>query len=405
MWDYHNKTQDNATGFQDVTRSVDQLCTHLSLSNIAVPRINTYSDVFDFIAEFELVTATLPEDQRLKVLVKAFPPGSLFTWFEQTLKPLIKGMAPWKTIRNKIIERYSDTEDRDRHFNRLQRMKFDPNGSQKLYDYVEDLCYTIGKALPSVTDEESKIRYVKANLPSQIKPSLSLTQDYNFAKNMEEFMRGIRQYDLLKPGRQNESQDEKVKTSELVTLLKDIFKGVKQEGEATRNVLATLQAKPREPSPQRQQQAVSFRREASPQRPTYHMNRERSVSPYNTHYQQSNSLQYRPSVDQQPPISNNYQNNYTNRNFSGRNSPIPSANRPNYNQYQQGRPPSPSNYNPISNQTQQNNTNQYIPTNSQKTSNEVFSKDLYFQKFGVPPSPCPNCQYMHWARHCHNNLN
>lgn len=403
-----SNTTANQTMIQDVTRSVDQLCTQLSMSNIVVPRINAYNDVFEFISEFELVTATLPEEHRFKLLVKAFPPGRLLAWFEGSLKPEIEKSVPWTTIKNKIIERYSDTEDRDRHFKRLQEMRFNPKGTQKLYDYVEDLCYSLNKAMPTGIDDETKIKYIKANLPSEVKPTLSLVNDYNFPKDMDEFMRGIRQHDILKPSYSSEAQGEKVNTSELVSVLKDLVKGVKQEGEATRNVVAALQAKPRDPSPQRQRQPVQFQRGESPPRPSYHMNRERSVSPYNRPPQQSNSQYYRPSVNQQ---SNNHYNQqpYLNQ-YQNSNNLIPkyqnsSANVSNYNQYQRNRSPSPGHQYRESIPMQNDHAIGNQPPKINSSNPAIFSEDLYFKKFGVPPKPCPNCQYSHWARHCQDNLN
>ena len=113
---------------QDVTRSIDQLFGQLSISNITVPRVDAYKDIFEFLNEFETVSATLSDEQQLRILVKAFPPGRLRAWFERELKPLIVTGSPWSTVKTKIISYYSDKEDRDRHFSRLQGLKFKPEG-------------------------------------------------------------------------------------------------------------------------------------------------------------------------------------------------------------------------------------------------------------------------------------
>ena len=111
----------NSSMFQEVTKSaVNQLCAQLSMSNIVVPRFDAFTDVFDFMNEFETVTATLPEEFKLKVLVKAFPAGRQSAWYEAELKPLILAEEPWLTVKNKIISRYADSEDRDRHYSRLK---------------------------------------------------------------------------------------------------------------------------------------------------------------------------------------------------------------------------------------------------------------------------------------------
>lgn len=192
------KVKKDFSNIQDVTKSVDQLCEHLSINNVVVPRIDAYKDVFEFINEFELVSATLPDEKKNKLLVKAFPPGRLRAWFDGELKSLITANSDWQTIKNKIIERYSNTEDRDRHFKRLQTLKFNPQGNVKLYDHVEDLLYSFSKAFPNESDADTKIRYVKSNLPSAIQFTLTSIHEYNSAKTLPDFMKAMKQYDILK---------------------------------------------------------------------------------------------------------------------------------------------------------------------------------------------------------------
>lgn len=182
----------------DITRSVGQLCTQMSLTNIKVPRLDAYGDVFEFINEFELATATLPDDQRVKLSVKAFQNGRYQNWYDITMKPLIDSGTSWQSIKTKIIERFSVNEDRDRHFSKLQQMKFVDNGSMKLYDYVEELLFSFHKVFPKVEEVDTKTRYIKSNLPNLIKPYLTLINSYNKPKDMEDFMSGIRQFDILR---------------------------------------------------------------------------------------------------------------------------------------------------------------------------------------------------------------
>lgn len=40
----------------------------------------------------------------------------------------------------------------------------------------------------------------------------------------------------------------------------------------------------------------------------------------------------------------------------------------------------------------------------QNSSTKVFDEAAYYAKFGKPPKPCGNCQFMHWSRHCLDRL-
>lgn len=377
---------------QDVTKSVEQLCNQLTLSNVVVPKIGAYKDVFDFLNEFESVTATLPEEQKKTLLVKAFPPGRLRNWYDEKIKSLISDpKANWKTITDKIAQRYSETEERDRYFKRLNEMKFDPKGQQKLFDFVEDLCYSFSKAFPSEKDDDTKIRYVRSVLPSALKPSLAMIQDYSFPKNLDTFMRGIRQYDSLNPSEQSPTGDkqDQLKSSELVTVLKELVKGVRQEGEATRNVVAALKNTVREPSPQRsRRERYDYSRPRSPSNvppsQTIQTNRERSVSPYNRRPYPSSPQPGRKIIGQNP----SYQQ--ANNNAQG---------TPNQ-YYPHARGQSPAKYYKEPAGSTQANTPQ-----GKGSKNQAFDEAFYFNKYGVPPRPCSNCQYMHWERHCFVHLN
>lgn len=425
----------DSLNLQDVTKSVDQLCTQLSLTNIKVPRIDTYEDVFEFISEFEMATATLPEEQRTRLLVKAFPPGRLHAWYESELAPLIKSISTWKAIKEKIIQRYSDTEDRDRHFHRLKEMVFVDNGRNKLYDYVEDLVYSFNKAFPKEKDDDTKIRFIKSSLPTSIKPKLTIINDYSNANTMADFMRAIRQYDILNFGtsNKNEDQGEKISRSEMVTLLKELVKGVRQEGEATRNVVATLQPKLRESSPQRindpRNNSSSYPREASARRQSLHTDYQSNINNNYQQYRQRTPSPRRPSVDQQHhypnnniqpshqykyntqyPINNTYYDNNNRQNNQNE-----STNPFRYHEFRSRRSPSPMRQNYGQNYMQNNcDPQQYYHHNVSQTNQPsgqpnhatgAFSDQFYYQKFGMPPKPCSHCQYMHWSRHCHMHLN
>lgn len=412
---------------QDVSGMVDQLSTRLSLHNIVVPKINTFDDVFDWLNEFDMVTATLPEDQKLKLVVKAFPPGKLLAWYERELKPLISKESTWKTIKNKILSRYSDIEDRDRHFIRMNEMKFNPNGQQKLFDFVEDLLYSFSRALPNEDNDESKIKFVKSRLPPEIRLNLIIINDYSFATSLASFMRGVRQYDSLKSGTSTQSSNkgERVDESKLCSLLQKLIENSEKERESNRNVIAALQARPRDPSPHRNRDnrtpdAPQYNSSHQPSNTNnFHTNRGRSVSPYRGQARppsprlpqqrvDPNSRNYYPNYQQHPQSDYYHQNaqNYQNSSAAYDNSrsrPIsprsPSQQRPQNmnrmepNQFSQT---GSSNYNQGNSQPQ---------TGAGNASGELvlLSLDDYLRIKGPPPGPC-RCGKLHWYQHCPNYL-
>lgn len=406
---------DFSFGAQDITKSVDQLCAQISMSNITVPSIDNYENIFEFIAEFERATAMLLDSQKGRLLVKAFPSGRYSSWYTSVLKPII-ATTSWEALKTKIIERYSDVEDTDRHLKRLDTLKFDPNGNVKLFDYIEELLFSLSKAL-LIDDEATKIRYIKSRLPSAILPTLSSISYYVNAKTLEDFMKAFRHYDTLKTNNRSlgPSSEEKIKYDELLTVLKDLTVGLKQQ--ASTKVAAAIA--PRAHSPDHHQsrdivQQSSYRREDSPRRTNYHMYRDRSPSPYEGRNQGRSPSPNRPSVGpnyQQhyyPNRDTNYQ--YSNRNYH--------TNQPNYNRnssttnlqnnsYSRGRSPPPQIVNRNQNYMERNRI-EGSPIRRQVASssctNDIYN-EAYFHRFGVPPYPCQHCQLMHWSRHCPNHLN
>lgn len=393
-------TTNNSQTELEISKSVGQLCEQLSLTNITVPKIDHTKDVFEFIIEFEVATESLPDTQRNKLLAKAFSPGRYRTWYELELKPLLsKTTTTWDQIKNTIIERYSKTEDRDRHFKRLRSIKFDPNGSLELYDYVEDLLYSLSKAWPNEKDEAAKIRYIKSCLPSSILPTLSSIPEYNSSTTLNDFKKALKRYDVIKEQYNDspEGSSNKLNTPEIVNLLKDIAKCIKDQNETiTRSVVSALQ-------PIHNNSQVQPERCSSTERPS--RSRERGISPFTNNHQRSPSpLRQRASSNthyQSNYPNQNYPNqNYRNQNYQNNNYP-PANNFPNGRGYRAPTPPSRANYNnrnymqgnpPINNE--RSNSNQY-----QLRPIEVFSSQDYFQRFGQPPTPC-DCGFMHWSRHC-----
>lgn len=417
-------TPSDQTVLGEVTKSFSQLSSQLSINGIVVPRIDKCRDIFEFLNEYELATETLSEEDQVKLLVKSFPPGRYKTFYLSEIKEL----STWIAIRKALIKRYSDTEDQDRHLSRVFEMRYDPKGNVKLYDYVEELLYSFSKAFPSEESDEPMIRFIKSNLPSSIKPSLAMNSVYGSAKTIEDLLPVFRQYDQARSSSEaTDSEGQKTTNSEIVTLFKELMKEIKHDREA--RVVSAMQPSPRSQSPVHQPRGFdkhlpTSRREApSPNRNIYyHSNTQRPNSPYYQQNHDQHMNQYRAISPQQRQYNqrtpspnrqfiNNNQSCYNSNGFN------PSANLT--NRYQPNQPINNSGYNPYcrgrSPPPQQNYSRNYHMQNVQRTNypnysnnqqqaspsvNRVFDDQAYFDKFGVPPSPCDKCGYMHFARHC-----
>lgn len=417
----------DSTFYQDISRSVDQLSAQLSISNISsisnitVPRLDTSRDVFEFISEFEMATAMLPDAQRVKLLVKSFPPGRLSSWYESELKPLVN--QPWSAIKTKIIDRYSDTEDCDRHLRRLETLKFNPDGKSKLFDHVEDILYSFSKAFPH-EKEETKIRYAKSKLPLVILPALSNIPNYH-STELKQFLKALRQYDILKSGCPNVqvNQSGAANVTEMVKALKDLFVDMKQQ--TSRNVVSAMGSRnqsPVRPSSRDIADQSNRRRDDSPRRISYQRYQERPPSPYNSHAQQRALSPSKHFVDP----NNNYYNNryyplnnnhyypnqshyhhYQNRQLDPISQDNQSTEFSRNRQYQRGSSPNARNYRSNNSYLQNEDVRSRERSPSRVGNKQInaFDNTRYYEKFGMPPSPCSNCQMMHWTRHCLENLN
>lgn len=155
--------------FQDVTRSMDSLRTTLSISGLNIPRFDNFCDVFEFIAEYEMVTTGLDDHQKIILLAKAFPIKCHRAFYEAELSPLVSQSVPWLEAKRIIINRFADTDDRDRHLARLRELRFDHESGKSLLDYVEELFHSYKRAYPKEVSRETSVAFIKAAIPHQVR--------------------------------------------------------------------------------------------------------------------------------------------------------------------------------------------------------------------------------------------
>lgn len=389
----------------DMSRCLDQFCTQMSMNNVAVPKHDSCKDIFEFIAEYESATSTLNEDQRRLLLVKAFPVGRSKIWFESELKSLIDEKKPWSTIKTKIIERFSDVEDRDRHLVRLRELKFDPDSNQRLLDFIEDLAYSHKKAYPDLNSnsEEPCVRFIKASIPKSLKASLDMMSDYQSAKNVSQLSKAIKRFDSSRVGSSSSTSSNKLDSNEVMKMFSQIMKGVKESTEKA--VVSAIRSMDVEHSNQN-----NFR-PREPDRNYYNR------YPYNNYNRDNNS---RPNT---PPNYNRYErprtpegSYYSRRPITPERNTNYGYNRPrdrtpertygsssnNVHHHRRGqednRPKSPSNL--MERREDKGPQRPPTPNRDPEENFKVFDEKGYIDKHGKPPTACKNCGYWHWIKHC-----
>lgn len=340
----------------DLSQSVGQFCSQFSLSNVKINPFSSYDEVGDFITEFELATTELSDNQKLKILAKAFPPGRHRSWFENELKPIVVSpVGTWRQAREKLLSRFSDAEDRDKHFERIKDLKFDPEDGKSLLEFIDDLTFSYKKAFPFDQDTSSLVRFIKVSIPSKLKPALNVYQEYRDANNVDTLRKAAKQFDLSRALPSSSKSTDKTVIREFTSVIQELVQSIKKDNEATRNsIVAAFTAQSnrqnRSPSPHRYRQAETNRK-------------------------------------------SEYQNDYMQKSFDN---------------YTRRRSVSPANYTRnYNNRTPPQRTDSPKPLDQVEPNDnvEVFNSRSYFARFGKPKRPCKHCDLWHWERHCYEHLN
>lgn len=71
-------------------------------------------------------TIGLPDEQRPKLLIKAFMPDQYQPWFESELTPRISAGATWPDLKRTLVERFANVSEQERHIDKLRALDFKP---------------------------------------------------------------------------------------------------------------------------------------------------------------------------------------------------------------------------------------------------------------------------------------
>lgn len=378
----------DASLFQDVTKSVDSLRTTLSIAGVKVPRYDSFNDVFEFLAEYELITTGLDDKQRILLLSKAFPVKCYRAFYEAELAPLIDSPKPWREVKKIVIKRFADTDDQDRHLLRLRELKFDPDSDRSLLNYAEELFHSYKRAYPADVAKSTSVAYVKASIPKSIRQSLNMHADFREAVDEESLKKALKQYDQSK-GTAPKSSNNRELTREITDVVQETLKNFqKQMIESQKAVVAALRTQ------DEKLEQVSRGRYRSPDRSGQYQRPQSPAGGGKPYRGSSPGRDRRSNYDRSPQRGDGSREprGRFNTNYFERRSPSPRA-RENYNQGYQSvsdRPPTPH-----------TRTNNQLQT---QNAHDIFDTKRYLDSFGRPPRPCSHCGSGHWDKHCPFNL-
>lgn len=375
---------------QDVSKAVGQLCTQLSYVNALVPKFDECKDVYEFLTEFNNATTVLTSEQKLPLLAKAFNHGELKCWYTTELLPLIENQKPWEEVRQKIINRFTDIEDRERHFNKLKEMSFKPGQGKKVLNFAENFIYSYKKAYAEEASDMNCIRALKASLPIEIRNKLLDKPEFKNATSLAQLKEALKFYDLS----QSFEVEHKQSTAGLEAIIQKLANQIEQvqskmelinkENKDTKeSIKAALISK--------QEEIIDHMRIAAIE------HRSSKDGLYKSEYKQRlatppSSPKSRPYFRSSSPSANKeYYNKRRDSETSREQSPGRSY-RPSHRVYYQDQ----REYRPRSPEP----TRQDFRRQSEYKAIRAFDDDKYWKKFGKPPRPCGGCNAWHWEHHC-----
>ena len=353
----------NSTGTS--THDSSQWLGPVSLAKVTVPRFDSCPNVYDFITAYEDATTTLLDEQKASLLIKAFPPDCQRTWFENELKPMIDSSKRWDDIKEKIIDRFASQESSERHLTKLVELKFDPEGERSLMDFIDDMVYSHKRAFPDVTGNKSCIRFIKSALPASVKATLAMNPNYEDDSSIDKLRKAAKNYDLV--NRTDRNKKGSKAADEMASMIRDLVLSVRKEFEQNKKENEDMK---KDNEATRKVVIAAFESNRGNGFGARYDDRNRSPQ----RQQFGNRRSPSPGAIRRSPSPRSYDRNQ------------------NYN-WRQKNPPGDFNYG------KQDSENKQRP-------GEAFNSKSYFARFGVPPTPCPECNEdaWHWARHCSNHL-
>ena len=217
--------------------SFNQMLTQMSLANVSIPKFTTGTNVFEFITEYELATITLSDEQRVKLLVRAFTPGDYRAWFETELEPLIVAGISWSTAKAKVLDRFSYANDTDNHFLALRDLRYDVRSGRPVIDFIDKMIYTYRKACPKDQGDDTVIRYIKTALPKEVLAHLQNDTNFREAKDLDSIKIAVRRFDASRDGLLVNHTKQQFNAADITEMFQKMLNTLKGDQEENRRVI------------------------------------------------------------------------------------------------------------------------------------------------------------------------
>lgn len=405
----------NETTIQDtanLNRSMSQF-NQVSLINVQIPPYNGSEDIYKYLNNYESITSMLDDEQRIKLLNKAFTPGRYESWFKRTLKPAISNGDNWTDLKRIIVDRFSISSDKDRHLKRLNEIQYNPKGNTSLIDFVEDYIYSFDKVYGLNGKEDICVQAIKVKIPEDVKGSLNLMSEYRTANTTSQLLKAVKDYDFNIAGTINRNPTDRVDSVAMYSVLKRLAEKIEQNPKEivaaftqnfnresrsidrnnygardSSNQRSVPSNQSRENSGDRNSNYINYRRERTPDNSD--RSSERNYSDRNNYYNRDKNHY------------NNNQNRYNNNYHDNRN-----YNNSRSNNSRSNSPYRSINYNNAGNSQSNRNENASSSKDSEVPSAINIQSKLadYYAKHGKVTEPCSNCFQWHHTKHCPFNLN
>lgn len=336
-----------------------------AITSLVVPefRGSPEEDVKEFIGKFKTATITLSDEMKCLALSKALS-GSAKIWAKENIKSnLLSGN--WKAAKKLLKERFAALDSDLKNLEKLGKLKHDP-GKETLISYLEKYSAYYKSAHKEAKDTDI-IRSLKLNLPRNVIRGLNMVNDEwaNLKEMKDLYVLARRVEDKILAYEDPEQSVSSTKAEDITKMLKEMKEILKHKQEA--------KEEPQQPS--ETVAAMSFPN-----------NYQKYQRPYNNNQNFNRPRHY----DQRS--RQGYNNGARNHQ---------SFQRPIYRKvYNQRRTDYPSKKLAIDNAPQ----NGAIEDKPRGTLNDRAAEasviELYYKRYGKPPSPCQLCKGEHFNRHC-----
>lgn len=182
-----------ATTIREAFNNISRAVISAPLVNLKAPEFsgNKDEDVIEWLNQFDLVTFSVPEDQRKKLLGCAFK-KSARAWFKDDLEPLLENLD-WSGIKSKILARFKPRQE-DYYIERLKSLNYSQENYNSLGSYVDQRVHVERQAYPQKSPKDI-VKSTLLSLTPQVRSYLNLLKDTSTIDKIEDLKALVSRYD------------------------------------------------------------------------------------------------------------------------------------------------------------------------------------------------------------------